>query len=76
MVDPFCLYFKYIFQNVPVAGVSARVLPTYGRGGCNRSSQNPGIAKKGGGGGLTTAKIFFGDFDLVHRGQLKVKIDP
>ena len=35
-----------------------------GRGGCNRSRENPGIAKKGGG-GSDPCQDFFGGFDMV-----------
>ena len=36
-----------------------------GRGGCNRSRDNPGIAKKGGG-GSDPCQDFFGVFDIVN----------
>ena len=40
-----------------------------GRGGCNRSRENPGIAKKGGGGGVSDpCQDFFGGFVTVNRG--------
>ena len=46
-----------------------------GRGGCTKTSQNPGIAKKGEG-GSDPCKDFFGGFDVVFRGQHKGKMDP
>ena len=50
-------------------------MTSLGKGGCNWSSQNPGIVKKGGG-GSDPCQHFFGGFNIVHRGQLKVIIDP
>ena len=46
-----------------------------GRGYRTKRSQNPGIAKKGEG-GSDPCQDFFGGFDIVHRGQLKVIMDP
>ena len=48
------------------------VSPHIGRGGCTKSTQNPGIAKKGEG-GSDPYQDFFGGFDRVHRGQPKLK---
>ena len=45
-----------------------------GRGGCTKTSQNPGIAKKGEG-GSDPCKDFFGGFDIAHRGH-RVIMDP
>ena len=39
-------------------------LTRLGRGGCNRSRENPGIPKKGGG-GSDPCQDFFGGFDMV-----------
>ena len=45
-----------------------------GRGGRFKSSQDPGIAKKGVG-GSDPCQDFFGEFNIVHRGQPKVIMD-
>ena len=58
-----------------IFGINTIILIPLGRGGCTKTRENPGIAKKGEG-GSDPCQEFVGGFDIVHGGQLKVIMDP
>ena len=64
--------FPDFFANLPQC---CNIFMPLGRGGCTKTRENPGIAKKGEG-GSDPCQEFVGGFDIVHGGQLKVIMDP
>ena len=47
-----------------------------GKGGVQKALKILALPRRGGEGGSDPCQDFFGGFDLVHRGQLKVMMDP
>ena len=61
--EQLCIVLYYLVYYVFSEEVGSEV-PLLGRGGRNKSRENPGIAKKGGG-GSDPCQDWFGGFDIV-----------